>query len=196
MSLVIRLNSVLLIAAAAMLGGCVTQTDPSGSARQNLEPSIIAVSAPDSSVPRGSVIGWHAPAIGVYKDERLDSNSMQYFIEQSIRQSIADIGMTFVESGGNPQYAIAYTAGLESSLDDTEVLQRFGLLPGNMRIPRNNPEYEKGTLVIYLLDRNSGEAIWRSAMQAAVDLDLDNDTRKERVGTIVHEMFKTLPVKN
>jgi len=65
--------------------------------------------------------------------------------------------------------------------------------PGNMRIPENNPMYEKGTLLIYAFDNKTGEVIWRSAVQAAVDFSLDKQARNERIEPIIRDMFRSLP---
>jgi hypothetical protein len=103
------------------------------------------------------------------------------------------MGFQFVESESAADYTIAYTAALESSLDDTAILRRYGLVPGNMRIPDDNPMYEKGTLLIYAFDNNTDEIIWRSAVQAAVDFSLDMQEREERIAPIIRDMFRSLP---
>ncbi len=105
------------------------------------------------------------------------------------------MGFKFVEPDASADYTIAYTAALESSLDDTAILRRFGLVPGNMRIPDDNPMYEKGTLLIYAFDNKTGEVIWRSAVQAAVDFSLDTQERKERLEPIIRGMFRSLPIE-
>jgi hypothetical protein len=105
------------------------------------------------------------------------------------------MGFQFVESESVADYTIAYTAALESSLDDTTILRRFGLVPGNMRIPDDNPMFEKGTLLIYVFDNRSDEVIWRSAVQAAVDFTLDQKEREEKIEPIIQDMFRSLPAE-
>ena len=80
-----------------------------------------------------------------------------------------------------------------SSLDDTAILRRYGLVPGNMSIPEDNPLYEKGTLLIYAFDSKTGDVIWRSAVQAAVDFSLDKEERKARIEPIIRDMSRTMP---
>ena len=133
-------------------------------------------------------------AINLYRDERLDSTTIQYLVEKSIKATLVDMGYRFVEFESAADYRIAYTAALESSLDDTAILRRYGLVPGNMNIPEDNPVYEKGTLLIYTFDSRTGDMIWRSAVQAAVDFTLDKDERKARIEPISRDMFRTMPV--
>lgn len=188
-------RSVMLIFSASIIVACATtegQVEPGG---MKIDPSIIAVSTPGTKIPQGSIFAWHASAINLYRDERMDSTTMQYLIEQNIRSNLADMGFRFVESEAAADYTIAYTAALESSLDDTAILRRFGLVPGNMRVPTDDPTHEKGTLLIYAFENSSGDLIWRSAVQAAVDFSIDNQERRERIEPIIRDMFRTMPVK-
>jgi hypothetical protein len=125
----------------------------------------------------------------------MDTTTMQYLIEQSIKANLADMGFQFVAGESTADYTIAYTAALESSLDDTAILRRFGLVPGNMRISDGDPMHEKGTLLIYVFDNSTGDVIWRSAVQAAVDFSLQDQERKERIEPIIRDMFRTMPTR-
>jgi hypothetical protein len=178
---------------AFMVSACVTTDDQAQKSGVKVDPSIIAVSKPGTKIPQGASFAWLPKAINLYKDERLDSTTIQYLIEKNIRTNLASMGFRFVESDASADYTIAYTAALESSLDDTAILRRFGLVPGNMRIPDDNPMYEKGTLLIYAFDNRTGEVIWRSAVQAAVDFSLDMQEREERIEPIIRDMFRSLP---
>jgi len=189
------LRVVFLMLASLMMSACVTTEDQAQQTGVKIDPSIIAVSTPGAEVPQGASFAWLPKAINLYRDERLDSTTIQYLVEQNIKSNIADMGFRFVESESAADYTIAYTAALESSLDDTAILRRFGLVPGNMRIPQGDPMYEKGTLLIYVFDNRTSEVIWRSAVQAAVDFSLDTQERKERLEPIIHDMFRSLPTE-
>jgi hypothetical protein len=186
---------VLLMLASLMMSACVTTEDQVQQKGVKIEPSIIAVSTPGVKIAQGASFAWLRKAVNLYKDERLDSTTIQYLVEKNIKSSIADMGFRFVESESAADYTIAYTAALESSLDDTTILRRFGLVPGNMRIPQGDPMYEKGTLLIYVFDNRTAEVIWRSAVQAAVDFSLDTQERKERLEPIIRDMFRSLPIE-
>jgi hypothetical protein len=189
------LRMTLLVLAAVMMTACTTTENQVQQGGIKIEPAIIAVSTPDTKISQGARFAWLAKAINLYKDERLDSTTIQHLIEKSIRSNLADMGFQFVESESVADYTIAYTAALESSLDDTTILHRFGLVPGNMRIPDDNPMFEKGTLLIYVFDNRSDEVIWRSAVQAAVDFTLDQKEREERIEPIIQDMFRSLPTE-
>jgi hypothetical protein len=181
--------------ASLMTSACVTTEDQTQQTGLKIEPSIIAVSIPGVKIAQGASFAWLPKAINLYNDERLDSTTIQYLVEMNIKSNLADMGFRFVESESASDYTIAYTAALESSLDDTTILRRFGLVPGNMRIPQGDPMYEKGTLLIYVFDNRSSEVIWRSAVQAAVDFSLEAQERKERLEPIIRDMFRSLPIE-
>jgi hypothetical protein len=186
---IFALLTVLFASACASTGESTQQADV------KVDPAIIAVSTPGVSVPNGAKFAWLTRAINLYKDERLDSSSIQYLIERNIRSNLSEMGFQFVDSENAADYTIAYTAALESSLDDATILQRYGLVPGNMRIPNDNPQYEKGTLLIYAFDNATGDVIWRSAVQAAVDFSLENQERGQRIEPIVRDMFSSFPAE-
>ena len=183
----------LSVIAAIVLSACTTGGDQYPQAGIAVEPSIIAVSTPGIKIPQGASFAWLSSAINLYKDERLDSSTIQYLIEKNIRANLDSMGYAFVETESAANYKIAYTAALESSLDDSAILRRYGLVPGNMSIPENNPSYEKGTLLIYVFHNSTGDVIWRSAVQAAVYFSLDEDERKQRIEPIIRDMFRTMP---
>lgn len=187
------LRIVYLLLAVLISSACTSSGEPSKQGSVKIDPSIIAVSSPGIKISQGAKFAWLTKAVNLYKDERLDSTTIQYLIEKNIKTNLADMGYQFVELESAADYTIAYTAALESSLDDTAILRRFGLVPGNMRVPDDDPLYEKGTLLIYAFDNNTGDVIWRSAVQAAVDFSLDKQERKERIEPIIRDMFRSLP---
>jgi len=189
------LRMMLLVLGAVMMSACTTTENQAQQGSMKIEPSIIAVSTPGTKISQGAKFAWLSKAINLYKDERLDSTTIQYLVEKNIRSNLTGMGFQFVESESVADYTIAYTAALESSLDDTAILRRYGLVPGNMRIPENNPMYEKGTLLIYVFDNKTSEVIWRSAVQAAVDFSLDKQEREERIEPIIRDMFRSLPTR-
>lgn len=184
---------VLLMLGAMNITACVSTDNQLQQPGPKIDPAIIAVSTPGMKIPPGAKFAWLSTAINIYKDERLDTTTIQYLVEKNIKANLVEMGFEFVESESAADYTIAYTAALESSLDDTAILRRYGLVPGNMRIPDNNPLYEKGTLLIYTFDNSTGDVVWRSAMQAAVDFSLSQEERKQRIEPIIRDMFRSLP---
>lgn len=172
---------------------CVTESVETSPAMKFSETAVISVQDPDVSVAAGSTFAWLPEAVRFYEDERLKNAPIKSLIEQEIVKNLAAKEMVFVDSVNGAKYAIAYTAALESSLDDSAIIRRFGLLPGNSQVPQNDANVEKGTVIIYVFNNRSDQVIWRSAAQVSVQFDTPAEQRTARVEQVIAEMFKTFP---
>jgi len=102
--------------------------------------------------------------------------------------------LIYVDSVNGAKYAIAYTAALESSLDDSAIIRKFGLLPGNSQVPTGDDNIEKGTLIIYVFENKTSDIVWRSAAQVSVKFDMSEEERSARVQRVLAEMFQTFTI--
>jgi len=173
---------------------CVTETIDSPNAMKFSNASVIAVQDPNIFVTKGSTFAWLPEAIHFYDDKRLENAPVKALIEKEIIVNLLAREMVLVESVNGARYAIAYTAALESSLDDTAIIRRFGLSPGNSQVPKDDSNIEKGTLVIYVFENKTNDVVWRSAAQAGVTFDMPLDERKARMKSVLAEMFQTFSV--
>ena len=186
----------LLIAGLVMTAAsCVTESVETTPGMKFSDTSVIAVGDQNAAVKKESTFAWLPDAVRFYKDDRLEKSQVKELIEKEIVKNISDKEMFFVESVNGASYAVAYTAALESSLDDEQIIQRYGLLPGNTQIPTDDANIEKGSLIIYVYNTRTASVIWRSAAQVGVHFDMSDEQRKERVERIVAEMFQSFPVQ-
>lgn len=184
--------AVVLLASIA-LASCVTETTESPSMKFS-DAAVIAVQDPNIFVSKGSTFAWLPEAVRFYEDERLANAPVKSLIEKEIIKNMLAKEMVLVESVNGAKYAIAYTAALESSLDDSAIIRRFGLLPGNSQVPQDDSNIEKGTLIIYVFENRSNDVVWRSAAQVSVEFDMPADERQQRVERVLAEMFQTFNV--
>ena len=187
-------QAAIVIFTSLLAVSCVTETIESPSMKFD-EAAVISVGDPNASVAAGSTFAWLPEAIRFYDDKRLDNAPIKSLIESEIVSNVRDKDMVFVESISGSKYAIAYTAALESSLDDTAIIRRFGLLPGMAQVPQDDNNMEKGSLIVYVFENRTGDIIWRSAAQVGVEFDMPVEQRKQRVVRIIAEMFQTFPTK-
>jgi len=178
----------------ALTASCVTETVDSPNSMKFSDTAVIAVQDPNIFVTKGSTFAWLPEAVRFYKDDRLKNAPVKSLIENEINKNLLAKEMILVESVNGSKYAIAYTAALESSLDDTAIIRRFGLLPGNSQVPKDDANIEKGTLVIYVFENRTSDIVWRSAAQVSVKFDMPMKEREERVKRVLAEMFQTFSV--
>lgn len=176
-----------------LTASCVTETIESSSSMKFSDAAIVSVQNPTAEIKAGSTFSWLPAAVNFYKDERLAGAPVKSVIESEIAKNLAENNMRLVESVSVSSYAIAYTAALESSLDDSAIIRRFGLLPGHAQIPEGDSNVEKGSLIIYVFNNKTREVVWRSAAQVGVEFDMTREKRKQRLQQVVAEMFQTFP---
>ena len=179
---------------SVMMTACVTETVESPS-MQFAKTAVVSVGDPNASVPKGSTFAWLPEAMHYYEDKRLENEPLKLLLETEIIKNVKHQEMIFVDSVNGSKYTIAYTAALASSLDDSAIIQRYGLLPGITQLPENDSNVEKGSLILYVFENSSGKIIWRSAAQVGVEFDMAMEKRKERVIRVMAEMFQTFPMK-
>ena len=184
--IIIALVSVLAVA-------CVTETIESPKMKFP-DTAVISVQDPNIFVTRGSTIAWLPEAVRFYEDERLQNAPVKALIEKEIIKNLIAKEMIYVDSVNGARYSIAYTAALESSLDDTAIIRKFGLLPGNSQVPEGDANIEKGSIIIYVFENKTSDIVWRSAAQVSVKFDMPMEERKARVERVLAEMFQSFTV--
>ena len=184
--IIIALVSVLAVA-------CVTETIESPKMKFP-DTAVISVQDPNIFVTRGSTIAWLPEAVRFYEDERLQNAPVKALIEKEIVKNLIAKEMIYVDSVNGARYSIAYTAALESSLDDTAIIRKFGLLPGNSQVPEGDANIEKGSIIIYVFENKTNDIVWRSAAQVSVKFDTPMEERQARVERVLAEMFQTFTV--
>ena len=189
---ILKIVIVFFLSVLAM--SCVTETIESPSVKFD-EVAVVSVGDPKVSVAAGSSFAWLPEAVHFYEDKRLESAPIKSLIEAEIVKNLKQQKMVLLSSPATASYTIAYTAALESSLDDSAIIRRFGLLPGIASVPQDDINVETGSLILYVYNNKSGDIIWRSAAQVGVKFDMPMEQRKERVVRVVAEMFQTFPVK-
>lgn len=186
-----KFSLLMLMSVTAV--SCVTETIESPGMKFP-ESAVISVQDPNIFVSKGATIAWLPEAIRFYKDDRLNSAPVKSLIEKEIVKNIVAKELIYVDSVNGAKYAIAYTAALESSLDDTAIIRNFGLLPGNSQVPKDDSNIEKGTLIIYVFENKTSDIVWRSAAQVGVKFDMPMDDRKARIERVLAEMFQSFTI--
>ena len=187
-------KAICVLFASLVIASCVTETVDSPNSMKFSDTAVIAVQDPNVFVTKGATFAWLPEAVRFYKDERLENAPVKALIEKEIIKNLLAKEVIFVESVNGAKFSIAYTAALESSLDDTAIIRRFGLLPGNSQVPQDDSNIEKGSLIIYVFENKTTDIVWRSAAQISVKFDMPMDERKARIERVLAEMFQTFKV--
>lgn len=156
--------------------------------------TLAATSVSGFTVMPGARFAWYEQGRELVQDARLPESGLQSAIEETIRTQLTSLGLRFTDNPAEADLLMAYTAATEQSLSDEELLRRFGLVPGYPTPEDGAVSYERGALVLYLVDPSDGLLVWRCAAQTLIDFEARPEVRRQRIETGVTSMLDTLPI--
>ncbi len=135
----------------------------------------------------GQRFAWMPGAERYFEDPRIKDQSIKPILENAIQQTLGNAGYQYVQNPQQADFLVGYLVALESELDDQAIAKLYGNAPG---LPlQSTANYEKGTLVIDIVDRVTKQSVWRGALQAAVTFDVEPSLRQQRVTTAVETVL-------
>jgi len=173
--------------------GCATKMTPSTDNRSSdlSKTTIVSVKYSEKSLPNFASFSWLPAAVKYYEDSRLKNSPIQSYFQEAIRQNLNKRGYRFVSSATDSDFLVGYVLALESSLKDEEINEKYQLNPGLSGQAVNSYQYEKGTLIIDLIDPETKRSIWRGAMQGFAQFDTKEEDRIKRINLYVDQLFQS-----
>jgi len=153
--------------------------------------SIVTLAERELTLPKSASYAWHPELVEIHADGKLNIQQARATIEQSLNDGMRQRGYLRVHSSSPSDYWLGYTVALESMLSDEAINRRFGLEPGF--VTQNSGSYEKGTLIVDLVEAKSRRVVWRSAAQGLVHTKHSEDVRRHRLESAVRQMLAGLP---
>jgi len=135
----------------------------------------------------GQHFAWLPGAERYFDDPRIKDQTIKPMLENIIQQTLINSGYQFTQSPQQADFLVGYLVALESELDDQAIAKLYGNTPG---LPLQSTEdYEKGTLVVDIVDGVTKHSVWRGALQAAVTFDVEHSLRQQRVKSAVETLL-------
>ncbi|TEW53546.1 DUF4136 domain-containing protein [Psychromonas sp. RZ22] len=123
-----------------------------------------------------------------------NEKELQTYIRSQITEYLRTKGYQYRENPKQADVVIGFLFALEDDVADQSIQEKFGLLPGLSRSHVNDPRYEKGTLLLAVLDNQQKEIYWRSAVQGFLDLKDDKmNSSGSRMQGILNMMLGDFP---
>ncbi len=189
-----RLLAWLTIAPLFALSACAELVEPEPDEAAALgRTSLVHTSDPDFKPQPGDFYSWLPEATHVYRDQRIPEGSVEGVMRDAIRTELGARGYRYTASRADSDFLVGYTLALESALDDAAIAARYGLQPGLVGTGVDNSRYEKGTLIVYLVNPARMHVVWRAALQGLVVLDLPPDMREPRIRAAINRVLARLP---
>ena len=186
-----------LLALVLLLSGC-TQQKPV----VNRDPRVrampfTAVSTMDPMADVSSAVSftWASRMREIHSNpheaEVLDQESLENVISNALQKK----GYEYTWRAGLADLRVGYLVVMNGVLTGKEINDRFGIQPGlNLQAP-DTVRYEKGTLVIDIIDVKTGHAAFRGALQGFADLGISREDRQDRLDDMVMFMLARFPAR-
>ena len=158
--------------------------------------AVISVSNPEIKVLSSNIFSWSDKSRYVYEDERLGGFPLKDKFQQDIKNKLTENDYVFSDSEDNASMVIGYVIALESSLNDMDINSLYGINPGYINKDKSKlgNRYEKGTIIIDILEARTLRSIWRGAIQGMAEFGIsvkDREARlKSAVDTLLSEFIK------
>jgi Domain of unknown function (DUF4136) len=191
------LPCLAFLAIVLLLSGCSQQKPVMSRAIRVRPMPFTAVSTMDPMADVSSTVSftWAPRMQEIQSDpheaEVLDKETIQNAISKALREK----GYEYTWRAGLADLRVGYLVVMNGALSGKEINDRFGIQPGmNLQAP-DTVRYEKGTLVIDIIDMKTGRTAWRGALQGFADHRISKEDRQQRFDDIVMFMLARFPAR-
>jgi hypothetical protein len=186
-----------LLVIVLLATGCSQQQPAMGRAVRVRPMPFTAVSTMDSLVDVSSAVSftWAPRMQEIRSDPHEAEVTDKETLENAISNALQKKGYAYTWRAGLADLRVGYLVVMNGALSGKEINDRYGIQPGlNLQAP-DTVRYEKGTLVIDIIDVKTGRTAWRGALQGFADLEISREDRQERLNDMVMFMLTRFPAR-
>ena len=191
-----RLMTVTVL--LSVLYGCAHQQPVAEEpARLHAVPfNVVATGDARTDAAAAATFSWATAAEPPAGDSRMEGVQVNALIEEAIANTLQQKGFNYLAATGQGDLLVRYAVSLNDAAADSRLAEKYGM-QADIGYTSPDPEkFEKGTLVIDILERQSGLSAWRSSLQGFAYLDISEAERRQRLQTMVNRMLSGLPSRN
>ena len=192
----IRFFSVSMLA-LVMFGCAQQQTSSEQATKVQATPfSVVATGDSNFNASQAQTFSWSSSMQELTGVPRLNEVALRDMLKASISDNLNARGYRYQGEQGPGDLVVGYSVSLDDSEMNSDAARRSGVIP-SLNFSTPDPEkYEKGTIVIEVIQSTNGIVAWRSALQGFAIIDMDDADRRKRLDGMVQRMLSGLPAKN
>lgn len=149
---------------------------------------VVSIHNAKLDIPSSGTFAFSIEASRFYDDPRLDGAMLNKMLQDAIEREMTLKGYS-LGMRRNCDLLVGYIVALESSLDDGAINSHYGFNTGWSVAKANPKKYEKGTLIVDVIDARKKKPLWRGALQAYVSFELSEKIRRERINMAVKKLL-------
>ena len=192
----LKLKFGLIIVLLGWLSACVTVVEdqpkqpPSALEQELRRTSVISTSDPGFNPQPGARVAWRDGLQVLSSDGKQINPDLKEKIKSHIDRNLAGKGFRFSQPGQPIDYWVHGLILLGDELNEEKLGQILGFEPGLVSQSRN---YEKGSLVLILVNPNNPATKWRGVVQVFTSTELTEAERELRLDYIIRSLMHPLP---
>lgn len=166
------------IASFFVLTGCSSSVEEVEQERKASRMTVVSSAKPSDVLPAFKSFTWsdeYSHVLSAVNDD--NENVIQLYIQNEIIRYLKTKGYVYQPDPIQADVVIGFLFALEDDLADQKIQDKFGLLPGINTSGITDKRYEKGSLLLAVLDTELQTIYWRSAMQGFVDFEKDKENQ-------------------
>ena len=161
---------------------------------EDMQVSFVTVHHSKLNIPVNATYQWSEGFVRQVTEGRLQYIDMWSLLKQGIEQEMQNKGYRKVAQTEQADIDISFVAALTSALDDNQIQQQYGLVPGLVTERIDHHKYEKGTLIFDVVNPETQQLAWRTAGQALASLEnIPLAERQARIEIFVKKLLAFLP---
>jgi len=186
--------SLVILGLTLTLTAC-TQSAPreTGNSARAMPFNIVSTGDSQADVLSARTFDWMPGMQHVREDPRLGELRIQELLRESVTLVLADKGYLLDPDDGKSDLLVGYIVTLDDSQEGQELAEHYGVQASINLASPDPARYEKGTLIIDIIERRTGLTAWRSALQGFASLDISEAERRSRFHAMVKRMLAGMP---
>lgn len=185
------------LALVLLVSGC-SQQQSSMSRPIRVRPmpfTAVSTMDPMTDVSSATSFTWASRMQEIHGDPHEAALPDKETLETAISNALRKKGYEYTWRAGLADLRVGYLVVMNGALSGKEINDRFGIQPGlNLQAP-DTVRYEKGTLIIDIIDVKTGRTAWRGALQGFADIEISKEDRQERLDDMVVFMLARFPAR-
>ena len=155
--------------------------------------TLVSISNSNTHIAKGSTFTWLPQKRPVLGNTRINKSEIGQLLDHSFKETLKKQGFIWRNASNEAQYQLTYVAIAGDAVSEADINRSFQINPGLKSDSYISKKYEKGTLIVDIIDSRSGQSVWRVSMQANLDRDDDLIARQQRINGAVQALISKIP---
>jgi len=170
--------------------GCTAKTEEVAKDQKPHRMTVVSSANPAKVLPAFTSFTWNDEYSRVLSAiNEVTEQEIQQYIRDEISLYLSTKGYVYQPDPSKADVVIGFLFALEDDLADQQIQQKFGLLPGISSTGITSARYEKGSLLLAVLDNELQKVYWRSAMQGFIDFEKDRSNENTKHMQVVLKLM-------